>query len=60
MVITLLVDIETSVGLDLPIDDDFCILLMFDPKIRKFDNLITKKIIPVIREQAEKFVMPDD
>src|SRR6476619_8566305 len=43
-----------------PINDDFYLLLMFDPKIRKFDNLITKKIIPLIKEQIEKFVMPAD
>jgi hypothetical protein len=43
-----------------PINDDFYLLLMFDPKIRKFDNLITKKIIPLVEEQAEKFVMPAD
>ena len=43
-----------------PINDDFYLLLMFDPKIRKFDNLITKKIIPLIKEHIEKFVMPAD
>ena len=43
-----------------PINDDFYLLLMFDPKIRKFDTLITKKIIPVVKEQTQKFVMPAD
>ncbi len=43
-----------------PINDDFYLLLMFDSRIRKFDNLITKKIIPVIKEQAQRFVMLAD
>jgi hypothetical protein len=33
---------------------------MFDPKLRSFDTLITKKIIPAVKEQTEKFVMATD
>ena len=43
-----------------PINEDFYLLLTFDSKIRKFDNLITKKIIPIIKEQTHRFVMPAD
>jgi hypothetical protein len=58
----LLEDIEIFVGLLFRsvINEDFYLLLTFDSKIRKFDNLITKKIIPIIKEQTHRFVSPAD
>lgn len=44
----------------IPINDDFYLLVMFSPTIRKFDRLIKQRIIPMIESDAHRFVMPSD
>lgn len=43
-----------------PINDDFCLLLMFNTRTSDFDDLITKRVIPMIENEKSRFILPSD